>query len=215
MAVEQVLIVRHGETDYNVQRRWQGWLPTPLNAHGREQAQALAAYLRGHAIDAIYSSDSPRAYQTAQPVGMALGLTVQADERLREMNLGIFQGSTTEENWKKYPVELEAYQADKMDYVHPQGESRRELQERMYHAWEDITGKESGKTVMLVTHGGSIRLLLPKLFKDGVFEHGQFVVPNTSITTIERDGKGWRLVELGATPHLPDELPTQKWETPP
>lgn len=201
MQVERVLLIRHGQTDWNMEGRWQGCLPTPLNTIGKAQARALGEYLRGRPIGAIFSSDLSRAYDTAALVGAALGLKPIPDERLREFNLGIFQGYRREELAAMYPAEWEAFHADRYNYVVPQGESRRALQERMYAAWLDIIANGHGPEVALVTHGGALGLLLEKLFGDAP-ELRSVRFENTSVTTVERAGEGWRLAEVAVATHL-------------
>lgn len=125
---ERAYLIRHGETDWNAEQRWQGFAPTGLNAVGRQQAQALADYLRPRPIRAIYSSDLPRALEAAQILGMALGVRPQVDVRWREMNVGVFQGLTAAGVQVRYPNELVAWRADTLDYRIPNGETRRELQ---------------------------------------------------------------------------------------
>jgi broad specificity phosphatase PhoE len=201
MTVERVLIVRHGETDYNASGRWQGWLQTNLSEQGKRQVRLLAAYLQPLPLGAIYSSDLQRAIDTAQPIAQSHGLTVQTDQRLREIGLGIFQGLTRSEIQQTYPLEFDRWHNDH-SYVVPQGESRLQLQERMFAAWQAIVNGDSGQQIVLVSHGGAIRWLLLKLFSPEAIAGKS--IENTSITTLERVDETWRLVEFSATPHLRD-----------
>src|SRR5581483_11305534 len=105
-----LLLVRHGETDWNAERRWQGHADVPLNARGREQARALAEELAGESIDAIYSSDLSRAQDTADIVGARLDVPVVVDPDLREIDVGPVEGLTAEESaafegWQGEPKE--------------------------------------------------------------------------------------------------------------
>jgi broad specificity phosphatase PhoE len=200
-SVERVLLVRHGVTDWNQSGRWQGFEPVALNEEGWSQARRLANYLRGSSISAIYSSDLPRAWQTATSVGDVLGVTPQADVAWREFNLGIFQGLTREESAQKYPDEWELFRRDYWDYLIPGGESRRDLQQRIVRAWERLVDRETNSDVLVVSHGGAIKMLLLRLFADHP-EIDSVHISNTSITTLERGRHGWHLVELAVTPHL-------------
>jgi broad specificity phosphatase PhoE len=202
-AVERVLLVRHGVTDWNQSGRWQGFEPVALNEEGWSQARRLANHLRGSGISAIYTSDLPRAWQTATSVGDVLGLTPQVDVDWREFNLGIFQGLTREESAQKYPDEWEAFRRNYWDYLIPGGESRRDLQRRIYSAWERLIAKDTGPQVMVVSHGGALKMLLLKLFADHP-EIESVHFGNTSITTLEKGRHGWHLVELAVMPHLAD-----------
>jgi len=98
-----LLLARHGETDWNRERRWQGHSDTPLNDAGREQARALALELADERLDALYSSDLARSAETAEIVGGALGLAVRLDRRLREVDVGEWSGLTRGEVEERYP----------------------------------------------------------------------------------------------------------------
>ena len=199
--MKRILLIRHGQTDWNVEGRWQGHLDPPLNATGIKQAEALAEYLRGRAITAVYSSDLSRARMTAGRIAEALGLTVQEDQRWRELNLGVFQGLTTSEINGKYPEESRQLRENYLDYAAPQGETRRAMQERALAAYEDILAHEAGAETVVVSHGGTIRVVLLKFFGGEMLHRS---VHNTSISTIETDGTTQRLVEAAVTPHLID-----------
>lgn len=201
MALERVLLIRHGQTDWNVAGRWQGTIPIGLNAEGRRQAQSLADHLRGRPIRTVVSSDLPRAFDTAAALAAAMGVQVQADERLREFAMGVFQGNTRSEIEARYQAEWAAFRADYWDYSIPGGESRRDLQNRVYAAWLDLVSVAPGPVAALVSHGGSIRVLLMRLFPDDELVHHTHI-DNTSMTTLEKIGTSWRLLELNAVNHL-------------
>jgi len=199
--IERVLLIRHGQTDWNVDGRWQGTLPIGLNDMGRTQAESLAIYLARRQIGSIYTSQLPRALETALALGQAVGVVPQIDERLQEFNLGVFQGLTRAEIDQQYPDEWRDFEANYWDYSVKNGESRRALQKRAHEVFQDIVTNGNGPEVAIVSHGGTIRTLLHRLF-EGAPELNHFHVENTSLTTIERDGDGWRLHELAAMPHL-------------
>jgi broad specificity phosphatase PhoE len=202
--MKRILLIRHGQTDWNVEGRWQGHAQIPLNQRGIEQAQALAEHLREREISVIYSSDLIRALKTAEMIAEGRALTVRVDPRWRELNLGLFQGMTTAEINGKYPDEAQQMRADYMDFVIPQGESRRMMMERVYPAYQDLLVSDNrDQEIAVVSHGGTIRVLLLKLFNfDEVFQHQS--LHNTSISTLETDGETVRLLEWAATPHLID-----------
>ncbi|MBE0688577.1 MAG: histidine phosphatase family protein, partial [Anaerolineae bacterium] len=108
MPVIRVHIIRHGETIWNHEKRWQGQLDTPLSERGVQQAKLLARYLQTRPITAIYTSDLQRAYVTGEIIADALGLRPQTDTRLREMNMGVLQGLTIGEIQARYAQELQA-----------------------------------------------------------------------------------------------------------
>lgn len=197
---KRVFIVRHGETDFNAEKRWQGFLPTPLNNRGQEQARFLANHLRIEPIERIISSDLKRAVETARPTANFLGLDILLDERLREINLGIFQGLTGEEIQAKFPEEWSSWRSDYMNYVIPEGESREMVKVRVYDAWQELVEKSDADTILFVSHGGTIRMLMRALLGEGDWMHADFT--NTSITSLHKKGTEWLITDLATTPHL-------------
>lgn len=198
--MKRILLIRHGQTDWNREGRWQGHLDVPLNQDGLEQARRVAEHLRGRPITAIYSSDLVRARTTAEQIAAEYGLTVTTDPRWRELNLGAFQGLTTSEITGKYPDALRQMREDYLDYIIPGGEARRAMQERAYTAYRDIVAREPGPEIVVVSHGGTIRILLMRLFRenDDILRRS---VHNTSISTVETDGENNHLISLAETPH--------------
>jgi 2,3-bisphosphoglycerate-dependent phosphoglycerate mutase len=140
--VTTLLLVRHGETDWNADGRLQGHTDRPLSDHGRRQARKLAEELSGEEIEAVYSSDLARARETAEIVGDRLGLPVELDPELREKDWGNWEGLT-------------AVERDRVEFA---GESTEAHQQRMLRALERISERHPGDArVLVVTHGGSMR----------------------------------------------------------
>src|SRR5437764_14486972 len=136
-----LLLVRHGETDWNAERRWQGHADVPLNERGREQAQWLADSFPGDAVDAIYASDLARARETAEILGARLGRPVVVDPDLREIDVGSREGLTGEE--------VGAREWD--------GESYEAHRHRTARARARIVAGHPGSRVVVVAHGGTLR----------------------------------------------------------
>src|SRR5690242_8849001 len=137
-----LLLVRHGETDWNADGRLQGQTDRPLSEYGRRQARQLAEELADDEIDAIYASDLSRARETAEIVGERLGLPVALDSDLREKDWGTWEGLTSVER-------------DRVEFV---GESTEAHQERMLRALRRIADSHAaGDRILVVTHGGSMR----------------------------------------------------------
>lgn len=200
MTVTRVLIVRHGETDYNATRRWQGQLDIPLNDAGREQARMLADSIHLEPIDAIFSSDLQRAWETAQIIARRTHHSIIPEPRLREVALGVFQGLTSSDIETIYPEYKHRWDLDDQFQV-PGGESRKMLQARAYEAWEAITDMPELRTVLMVSHGGTMRLLLRRVLNVDASYPLHF--NNTSLTIVERDVQSpWRLVTLNSRNHL-------------
>lgn len=137
----ELLLVRHGETDWNAEGRLQGHTDRPLSEYGRSQASRLAADLEGEDVEAIYSSDLARARETAEIVGERIGLPVVLDPGLREKDWGNWEGLT-------------AVERDRVEFV---GESTEAHQERMLQALQRIAERHPAGRVLVVTHGGSMR----------------------------------------------------------
>jgi probable phosphoglycerate mutase len=147
-----LLLVRHGETDWNAEHRWQGHADVPLNERGREQARALAEQLAGESIDAIYASDLSRARETADIVGARLHVPVVVDADLREIDVGAVEGLTWEES--------QAFEGW-------QGEPHEAHAGRVIAAVDRIAERHPGERVLVVTHGGSMRRVHERLGLDG------------------------------------------------
>jgi 2,3-bisphosphoglycerate-dependent phosphoglycerate mutase len=139
--VTTLLLVRHGETDWNAKGRLQGHTDRPLNKRGRRQAQALAEELAEQEISAVYSSDLARARQTAEILAARLGLPVVVQPDLREKNWGTWEGLTAAER----------------ERVAFEGETTDEHRERTLRAVRRIADRHPGRRVAVVTHGGSLR----------------------------------------------------------
>ena len=201
MSLSHIHFIRHGETTWNNERRWQGQIDTPLSERGVAQAQALGEYLRGRAISTVYTSDLARARVTAETIAKVLDVPIQADMRWREMNVGILQGLTHPEIVERYPQHLDGLRDNWWDYEVEGAETRRVMLARLRAAFEEIAASAPGPEAAIVSHGGTIRVLMHHLFPD-IPETLTKPIQNTSLTTIMRDGDGWRLLLLAETPHL-------------
>ena len=151
----EVLLVRHGETDDNASARFQGQLDTPLNARGREQSVALAESLRGEGLRALYSSPLLRALETAQIVGAAVGLEPILDERLVEADAGDWSGRLIADIVAGEQEGYARWRAADPEFRFPGGESVAEQAQRIAAALADVTA--GPLPALVVTHGGTIR----------------------------------------------------------
>lgn len=192
--------VRHGESAYNAENRIQGQSDVPLSPLGCRQSEALAAALAGHPIEAVYSSPLRRARETAEPIARRLGLTVETDPRLMELDAGLFQGQLRTELDKLYPAELAAWLSGDMDFTIPGGESRRMLMLRGEAALRDIAARGHRQAVV-VAHGGLLTVAFKALLTDPPAMH-PFALQNGSISRLEIDGNSARLLSLSEVDHL-------------
>jgi len=200
MAVERIIFIRPGETDWNKQERWQGWVATPLNAHGREQAEALARFLRTIGMSALYTSDLRRAVQTAEILSRVGEFDTIPDERLRERSIGDWQGLTLDEMRSWYADEYAAMLKDADTYRVPGGESREDVRVRMKAAFEDVLKQERGETVGILTHTTALKVLMEDLFPG--YNPLTVNLGNTSVTTMRRRDDGWKLIAVDDCLHL-------------
>jgi broad specificity phosphatase PhoE len=152
-----LLLARHGQSDWNDARRWQGFADRPLTERGRVQAADLAERLADIALDAIYSSDLQRARETAAEVARAQGLEVTAVPELREVDVGSWQGLTRQEAEERFPQGFRRWLAGGTGWQ--DGESYGEMSRRVLGAVAEIAERHDGGRVLLVSHGGPIRAI--------------------------------------------------------
>ena len=154
----KLILIRHGETDYNLQRKYCGFSDPPLNKKGILQAEKLTDRLRGIKIDKIYSSDSKRACETANII--FIDNLIEALQDFREMNFGVFEGLRYDEIIKKYPRLYKNWSNNPAKVKIPQGETLRDLGERVKKRLSFILSQHGNRKVALITHGGPIRVIL-------------------------------------------------------
>ncbi len=160
----ELLLVRHGETDWNRERRFQGHADPSLNETGRAQARALADDLAGEAIDAVYTSDLARARETAEIVAARLDAEVVPLRELREIDVGEWQGLTWPEIEERHPEGAERWHRDGHGWE--SGETYDALGERIVAALRSIAARHPGQRVLVVGHGGTVRAT--RAFVEGV-----------------------------------------------
>jgi probable phosphoglycerate mutase len=159
--VTRILLVRHGETDWNRDRRMQGHSDQPLNDTGRGQARALADELAKEPLEAVYSSDLSRAQETARIVADAHGLQVTTLPDLRERHFGTWEGLSDAEIQERFPEQIASGALG-------DGETREEMDRRVLEALQQIAREHPGSTVLVVSHGGPLRSVLRHCEIDGV-----------------------------------------------
>lgn len=157
--MSRLLLLRHGESTWNAEGRFQGWADPPLTTLGEQQAVDAAAGLSGLGFTRVCSSDLTRARRTAEALAEALGLgEVLIDSGLRERNGGAFEGHTAEENRARYPQCFDAA-TGRVISVPPDGEDDDALRARVLPSLFELCRRFSGETLLVVTHGGVIRML--------------------------------------------------------
>jgi broad specificity phosphatase PhoE len=155
--VTTILIARHGESDWNRERRWQGYADRPLTDRGREQACALAARLAHIELDAVYSSDLQRARDTAAVVAENQGLEVQAVPELREVDVASWSGLTRAEAEERFPEGYARWTSGFPGW--DDGETYEAMTRRVLKAVQSIAADHDRGRVLVVSHGGPIRAI--------------------------------------------------------
>jgi broad specificity phosphatase PhoE len=151
-----LILIRHGETTWNVEGRVQGHRNAPLSERGRQQAQHLAQHLAKAKIQAVYSSDSSRALETANLIAAVHRLQVFPSEELRERNYGVIEGKTLTEAARTQGTWFLTWQENRHN-APPAGESQQQMCERIMHALRTIAAAHPGQTVVVSTHGGPVK----------------------------------------------------------
>lgn len=199
-----ICFVRHGETNWNAERRMQGHIDIPLNTAGMGQAKRLATALTQtkHSFDAIYSSDLERALHTANVVANALSLAVQTTPQLRERNVGQLQGLLLSEAPVLLPEIWQSHIARELDHDLGGGESIRAFHQRMQGVLELFLRQHRGQSILAVSHGGSLDMIYRIVTQQALDAERVAVVPNTSLNWITHDGSVWSIQRWADTSHL-------------
>ncbi len=172
-----ILLARHGETEWNRERRFQGQLDVPLSDVGREQARDLARLVEGEGLRRIVASPLVRARETAEIVGAQLGLDVDLDDRLKEIDVGDWERRLKDDVEREDPETWAAFRAAGEDWRFPGGESLQEQQDRVVDALVDVT-QARVLPALLVCHRGVIRCALAHTHKRGLDTYHEWRVPN-------------------------------------
>ncbi|MCP5096041.1 MAG: histidine phosphatase family protein [Chloroflexi bacterium] len=196
-----LLLIRHGQTDWNVAGRWQGHADIPLNETGKAQANALAERLADWPIKAIYSSDLMRCVQTATAVSNTTGITPIYNPIWRERDVGEFSGFTSQQVREKFP---EVWKNAKRGMVDPpNGEAFLDLRKRSMAAFEETIAQHNGDMIAVFSHGGVLHTLIAQIIGIDKDEFGRFTLRgNTGISIIEIEEHGARLTLLNDVNHL-------------
>jgi probable phosphoglycerate mutase len=154
-----VLLIRHGQSKGNAERRFGGHTATPLSARGRNQAAAMAHTLKSESITVIYSSDLARAMETAKPLAYMTGLPVNGTSAFRERDVGVMEGLTFEDAAQQHPEQYAALLRRDFEYVLMGGESYRQLLDRARQKLDDIIAEHRGGRIAVFSHTGTICIL--------------------------------------------------------
>ena len=202
------IVVRHGETRWNVERRVQGWGDSPLTANGLAQADAIGRRLARERFDLLVASDLGRARQTAERIAQHCGLSLALDERLRERSFGVGEGMNYDEIDRAYPaVFSRERETTDPDLVIPGGESRRQFHDRIRASFEALAREHDGRRVCVVTHGGVLATLYRIVHDIPVAHAHRVTISNASYNAVAFDADAWTLEAWDETDHLPGAAP--------
>jgi 2,3-bisphosphoglycerate-dependent phosphoglycerate mutase len=208
----RICLVRHGETEWNAERRIQGQIDIGLNDTGRRQAAAAGRWLAGAGIAALYSSDLRRARTTAEAIGAALGLVPSLAPELRERRYGVFEGLTYAEAQARFPDGYAAFEGRNADYDFAGGESLRTMYGRVTGKLRELAAAHAGQAIAVVVHGGVLDVVNRFVRGNPLEMPRDFLIPNAGLNWIVAVDGAWRIESWGDTAHLDsgalDELPT-------
>lgn len=206
MSATTLILVRHGETSWNVERRIQGHTDIALNGLGVAQAEAVGKRLVREQFDAVYSSDLIRAFHTARRAVPDPDRTIIEDQRLRERHLGVLQGLTGEEAMADQPAAWKAFKSRDPDLELAGGETLGEFSRRVVGFVEAMLEAHAGERVLVVTHGGVLDAAYRHAVGMPLSASRNFPIYNTSVNILSHDKQRWRIDSWGDVSHLPREL---------
>ena len=197
-----VYIVRHGQTDWNHEKRFQGHFDIPLNETGKRQARALASWLSGKGISAIYSSPKNRARETAGIIGKVIGCEVETVAGLREITHGVFDGLTMEEVYSRQDDAIIRWREDRINVAPPEGESIKQCYDRVVPIFDDIVQNNKGKVILIVSHLVVTKSLLAYCLDAPLDTFWRFDQDSATLNKIRYNDRGPVVESLNHTCHL-------------
>jgi probable phosphoglycerate mutase len=197
----ELVLIRHGETEWNRDQRIQGHLDIALSRRGEEQARLLLAALEAERPPVLFTSDLGRAAETAAILAQGQAEVI-LDSRLREANLGAFQGKNAAEIEAEFPEAYHAWRRDSARNRPPGGETLVDLRERCMAGLRDALGRRSERTVWVVAHGGPIRVMACGLLGLPLEAYGRLRVENTAVARFLYRPAGFMLAGWNDISHL-------------
>jgi len=201
----RLLLIRHGETVWNLERRCQGFSDIPLSETGERQAESLARLLSSEKISGIYSSDLVRSKRTADIIAAPHRIMVKMDVRLRELNQGELEGLSLAEMLAGHPELLKRWMQAPADVEMPGGESLRSLQARAWRATEEIVRRHPEGTSIIVAHNLCSLSIICKAIGLGLNKFRSLRIENGSVSELEFGPRGAVLVRINDTAHLDND----------
>jgi alpha-ribazole phosphatase/probable phosphoglycerate mutase len=199
----RLILIRHGETEWNKSLRFQGHRDIPLSEDGREQARKIARRLACEKIDTAYASDLSRALETAKAIADYHKLEVNMVPELREINFGYWEGLTHKEIDSKYPESMAQWLSNPEETKIPGGESMNDVAERCRVGISGILADNPNKDVLVAAHGGVLRIVVAQALGIELNNYWKFRLDNVSLNIIDYYENGKAIVNvLNDTSHL-------------
>lgn len=199
----RIICVRHGQTTFNTESRYQGHTDARLSELGLRQADAVARRLQNERIEAIFASDLSRAVDTAQAIAAIHNLPVVTDSRLRECKFGDWEGLTVTEIVERYSDLYANYRKDSVRFRAPNGERLEQMQGRVVQVIEEICAKHPDGNVVIVTHGGPIKAFLCHTLGTGLYTFRSIWLDNCGVTILSKgQNSRWLLEVMNDTCHV-------------
>lgn len=198
----RIILIRHGETTWNIEGRYQGQEDTPLSERGLEQGHLLAEGLRSIPLDLCISSPLERSFQTCSFCAKLHDLPVAADDRLLEINHGKWEGVLAGDIAAAYPEEFANWHSKPHLVQMPGGENLEDVRRRVRAAFDEYAVKYDGKTVLVAAHDAVNKAIICDVLGLGMEHFWQVKQDNTCINVLEYNEGVWRAVLLNSTSHL-------------
>ena len=199
----KIYLIRHGQTDWNLEGKIQGRYDVSLNETGSKQAELLAMGMDKRPVVQIFSSRQKRALETAQAVGRRQHVDVTVIDGLEEVEFGEWEGKTWDEISREYPEEFKVWCTEPAEIVPPGGESRPQIYRRIGNALKEILRRSRGD-IAIVSHGAALAYMVSIMLEKELGDHDEIIVKNASISTVEYDretGK-FHMAEANDVSHL-------------
>ena len=197
----EIVFVRHGETGWNAQRRFQGHSDVPLSERGREQARAVAAALRDVVFSHVFASDLARALETARTIVAGRELVVTTDPRLREFDLGEWEGLNWEQIVQRWPQFEHRVFTQVREYEPPGGERFAGVVERVHPFIDELRATAGVERALVVTHAGVLHAIMDAVAPAG-YDPRTTLFSTAGITRLTMDDAGSRIISLNDVDHL-------------
>ncbi|HWI55282.1 MAG TPA: alpha-ribazole phosphatase [Desulfobacteria bacterium] len=210
--VTRLFLVRHGETEWNKDLRYQGHRDIPLSEVGFAQAEKVALRLSKEKLDAIYSSDLSRAFETAKAIGRFHEAPIKMVRELRETNFGRWEGLTYKEIDQQFKEVMSGWRVNPRDVKIPDGESLGEVRDRCLKGLDKILSDNPDRNVLVVAHGGIIRIVVASVLGFEINDYWKIKQDNVSLNIIDFYGKDKGILSLlNDTCHLDGHLTSKNY----